>query len=223
MRRFLRRWLAHAQGVALVEFALVLPLLLMLFFGGFELARYILITQRVEKAGYTLADILTQTTPEAIKDPANFVAVFNQYSTIMTPYSDVTMQRIIFTSVTKHAADHNIYIDWQEAGGGTLDNADTVSIVNHKQGGDIVNGMAAPNTPAPFNAGINDLLMPGTSQLADPRAMADGENMIVTEVFFFYQPLVNRILGSIGIDIGPGTIVRRTYFHPRNGDLNQLT
>ncbi len=136
----------------------------------------------------------------------------------MAPYgSDPATQRVIFTSVTKDPSDHQVKIDWQKSGGGTLDNGQTVSIVDGLAASAIVGNNPAPEQVATFSGNVNitNLLVPGSST-----GMADGENMIVTEVFYQYKPLVAPLLKSVGITVTPTTLVRRTFMRPREGDLN---
>lgn len=57
---YLRSIFADTRAVAALEFALVLPFLLILALGGFELTRYVQAHQRVMHATMTLADTITQ-------------------------------------------------------------------------------------------------------------------------------------------------------------------
>lgn len=49
-----------ARGVAMLEFALALPVLLLLLFGGIELARYVLVDQKAALVNDSATDILSQ-------------------------------------------------------------------------------------------------------------------------------------------------------------------
>lgn len=48
------------SGVALIEFALLLPIMMVLIFGVVELTRFIQANQKLVQASYALADLLTQ-------------------------------------------------------------------------------------------------------------------------------------------------------------------
>ena len=60
--------------------------------------------------------------------------------------------------------------------------------------------------------------------------MPEGENMIVTEAFFFYHPILQDLLMGVGqastgaagfkFDIQPRYYVKRTFFYPRNGNMH---
>ncbi len=60
-QRKIRTIATDIKGVAAIEFALVLPLLLFLLLGGVEMWRYIDSHQRVEKAVYQIANVVSQT------------------------------------------------------------------------------------------------------------------------------------------------------------------
>src|SRR5688572_17391883 len=59
-RRLLRRALNENSGIAAVEFALLVPILITLFFGAVEVTRFILVSQKVEKLAHTVADVTAQ-------------------------------------------------------------------------------------------------------------------------------------------------------------------
>lgn len=55
-----RRLSASEKGVAYLEFALAIPMLLILFGGTVDVGRLILIHQKMEKAVFTVGDLVTQ-------------------------------------------------------------------------------------------------------------------------------------------------------------------
>ena len=60
--RLLRRYLASTQGMAAVEFALLLPLLLLILFGMMDLGSAIVIKRKVRTAASTVSEIANQYT-----------------------------------------------------------------------------------------------------------------------------------------------------------------
>lgn len=56
----LKRFLECIQGVAAIEFALLLPFLAILILGATEVSRFILIRQKLEQTTSTMADLVTQ-------------------------------------------------------------------------------------------------------------------------------------------------------------------
>ena len=56
------RFLRDRRGVAAIEFALILPILVLLCLGCFEVPRYVLIWQRIERAASGVSDLVAQPT-----------------------------------------------------------------------------------------------------------------------------------------------------------------
>ncbi len=236
MRGMLKRFKVAAEGVALIEFAMVFPVFFLLLFGGIEINRLILTQQKHEKAGYAIADIITQYQSATTTGAAGEINVAEltqnvlpQFSRIMSPYDDDTRQAIIVTSIRKTAAGAK-NIQWQVAGGGFLSGCDTSappvcvrSVVNDREPSAVstaVRGMATA-----FPAEVETLI----------NATGGGEdlNIIITEVFYAYEPILQQVLQSVGAAGGDGMMgfdfyvkprifVKRTYFLPRSGALYGL-
>ena len=204
-----RSW-RDERGVALIEFLIIFPVVALLLFGAIEMARYVLITQKIERAGFVLGDMVSQYRQEELTLDA-LSTVFAQYNTIMSPYGAAGKQSVVLSSVTKDPGDKRIKIRWQYSGGGSLTNDKTVSIVS----GLNVAGVSA--------VAVGDESKFSGDVAAQLSTMLDNENMIVAEVFFEYQPILSGVLSasaSNAFNIGPRTLIRRTYFRPRKGDLN---
>ncbi|MDX2095769.1 MAG: TadE family protein [Alphaproteobacteria bacterium] len=233
--RHLTRLIACTRGVALIEFAIVFPFFFLMLFGGIEITRLILIQQKLEKAGYVLADIVTQYAPATAAGAAGEISVaemnrnvFPQLSRIMNPYARAAQQAAIMTSVEK--LNGRLFIRWQIAGGGSLSGCDgqnncVRSIVNDRAPASI-NASVAGQTPS-FPAAEAALIAGFV-----PTAVNSG-NFVVSEVFYRYQPIVQSLLRGVGAAGGQGfggfsffvpsrIYVKRTYFIPRNGALLAL-
>ncbi len=214
--------ISNQRGLALVEFAFVAPLLLALIFGVVELTRYIIILQKVERTTYALSNIVVQYLPAQYPavSPSNEISeaninndAFAQISKMMSPYNNSADISTIITSVVKtdSAPPNDKIIEWQIAGGGTLSNSDTFSIVNGVAPGAV--SPAVRNTNAIFNADIQTTLVD----------MQKGENFIVVEVFYNYRPIVSDILSRFGApSLAQTTIVSRNFAMPRQGNLLDL-
>jgi Flp pilus assembly protein TadG len=84
--RFSRRFRACASGVAAIEMALVLPIMLILYFGLVDLANAISASRRVTTAASTMADLVTQASnPTTTR--AEMQGFFQAASSIMSPFS----------------------------------------------------------------------------------------------------------------------------------------
>ena len=81
MTRALR---ADRRGAAAVEFAIILPVMLVLFFGTIELSNGVAVDRKVTLAARTLSDLTSQVTSVSSTDFTNSYYVATQ---IMAPYS----------------------------------------------------------------------------------------------------------------------------------------
>ncbi|KQT44508.1 hypothetical protein ASG43_14340 [Aureimonas sp. Leaf454] len=109
-RRRLRLFARDQDGVGAVEFALVAPLLILLYLGGSELSMFLTLSRKVEHASSTINDLVTQSSQ---LEKADFEGIFNVARAIVTPY-DVGPLGITATSV---AIDENgkQKVDWSYA------------------------------------------------------------------------------------------------------------
>lgn len=91
-----RRFRSEHRGVAAVEFALLLPVMLVLYVGGNELGHALTIARKVTHVTSSLADLATQPTSMTSADVTN---IFNAAASIMTPYSTSDL-RIKMSGIT---------------------------------------------------------------------------------------------------------------------------
>src|SRR4051794_19056973 len=79
----IRRFARDSRGAAAIEFALVTPLMLTMYFGMVELSSGVAIDRKVTMVSHTLSDLVAQATAVTNSDISN---VFNAASSMMTPY-----------------------------------------------------------------------------------------------------------------------------------------
>jgi Flp pilus assembly protein TadG len=115
--QWLRRCIGDRQGIAVVEFALALPVLMTLFYGVIEITRYILIAQKVEKLAHSVADVTAQSQTVSL---ASLDQVMAAASDIMSPYNLSTNGRIIVSSLYRAAGVAGASVSWRYTGGGSL-------------------------------------------------------------------------------------------------------
>lgn len=166
----LKRIVACTEGVALVELALCIPLLLTIFFGTVEVARYFLAIQKVEKTIDLVTDTVSQsnnnTTDQNLSVP-HMQAIMSTVADMMNPYPFGADGVVIITDVfqgsdTSQAPD----IVWQFCGGGTL-------VKNSKIGA-----------------------YPGKADMQG-FVMRANEEIIVGEIFYNFSPItVNEFIGQ---------------------------
>jgi Flp pilus assembly protein TadG len=97
---FARRWRRDAKGLAAVEFALVSPMLILFYLGGYEASDAVATYRKLADTTVTLADVTTQYTSMSSTD---MQSVYNASSLIMSPYSSSGLS-IVVSEITTNAA-----------------------------------------------------------------------------------------------------------------------
>ncbi|BBE73181.1 TadE/TadG family type IV pilus assembly protein [Oharaeibacter diazotrophicus] len=85
-----RRLLALARsnrGVSAVEFALILPVMLLLYAGGVELSEALSVDRKVNRVSSTICDLVSQVSNVSSSDMTD---IFNASAAILEPYSTGT-------------------------------------------------------------------------------------------------------------------------------------
>lgn len=161
----------NERGIAAMEFALMLPLLLSIFFGIVEFARFALINQKLDKLVHSMADFTTQGTTISTQELATFS---NTATQILTPFGFTGT--IVFSSIVNSAASaapcagkNSPCIIWQSA---CLGNA---------------NSLMGASGSVPTNFPLV--------------GMGTGQNVVVAEVFYNFGPLTaytGQVMSSLG-------------------------
>lgn len=155
------------RGVAAIEFALCVTVLVTLFIGSMELTRYILITQKLEKTVSMITDIVTQTdTNSAPLTTTTMSQIFGATVDMMNPYPAGASVYVILTDVTK-TGTANPKINWRYCGGGTLSSG-TTSKIGTANGADAT-------LPAGFT-------------------MTAGEEVLIGEIFYKFDPITTQTI-----------------------------
>lgn len=178
------------SGVAFIEFGLLLPLFILLFFGVVEVGRYALIHQKLDKTVHAMGDMLTQEeNAVSVQALDSFIRAAPE---IMRPFR--FNGQLIFTSAAsyerpfppcRHAANSPC-VYWQYAASGSN-----------------VSRVGSPGTiPA----------LPGNY------AVQAGQNVIAVEAFYDYAPLL-PISSFIVPAFGPRQLYKVAVYKPRQGTL----
>jgi Flp pilus assembly protein TadG len=113
-RRFaaglLRRFRQDSRGVALVEFALIFPMLVALYFGGFEVCNMTATYRKLTDTTVEVANVTAQYPTLAAADVATIFAATSQ---IMAPYPTTSLQ-IVLSEVTTDASS-NATVTWSQS------------------------------------------------------------------------------------------------------------
>jgi Flp pilus assembly protein TadG len=105
-RRVCRRFIASQRGVAAIEFAMIMPVLLILFLSSFDVGNAIIVYLKVRTAAYELAAITNQygTGSTAQISTSTMTAITSATSAVMAPFPSsaavVTISQIKATSVS---------------------------------------------------------------------------------------------------------------------------
>jgi len=107
-----RYFLGNCRGVIATEFALVAPIMVLIWVGMVELATGYLVAQKVEIAAQSAADIIAQ---DKFTDNSKLANITAAIDTILVPYVPSNMGYRIASIVAD--ADGNRTVDWNEPGG----------------------------------------------------------------------------------------------------------
>jgi Flp pilus assembly protein TadG len=88
-RRSLRNLARDNSGIAATEFAVIVPIMLVMFFGTVEFSSGVAVDRKVTLVARTLSDLTSQSTSVADADATNF---FTASGKILTPYAPTPTQ-----------------------------------------------------------------------------------------------------------------------------------
>ena len=107
-----RRLYADARGVAAVEFALIIPIVIVVYAAGFELTQAATVNRKLTDTTVQLANVTSQYTSVATADIGNILGASSQ---IMAPYS-TTPLTITLTEVRADNSGSTIaHVQWSKS------------------------------------------------------------------------------------------------------------
>jgi Flp pilus assembly protein TadG len=115
--RKLRTLWRDKRGVAAIEFALLLPVLVVLFIGSLEVTFKIWSTQKAEKLAVTLADVVAQSQTVTMADLTELTGSVDR---IMDPFPFGTNGVVIISSVYRAQGETVAKVNWQFKTTGTI-------------------------------------------------------------------------------------------------------
>ncbi len=210
-----RTFTRQEEGVAFIEFAFAITILLLLFLGCVELTRYVIIIQKLEKTVSEVADVVTQTDPSTspltdlemsqLMDAVQYM--MSPYTTMSNTYTS-SNTRIIITDIQNisSTATPNPVIMWQFCSRSGLSGTSYYSKLGNTSS--CTAGSTCTITDAQFGAaGFST----GTSGFRSN--MQTSEELVVGEVYYAYLPITNQKL------LTAATLYRMAAFMPRLGAL----
>ena len=109
----LKRLRSDQSGVSAVEFALLLPLLIMIYFGLAETTQMLMADRRISQVAFSVGDLVSRT--DQIDD-AEMTDIFTVARVIMEPFPVSTVMGIRVTSIAV-APDGRASVVWSDASG----------------------------------------------------------------------------------------------------------
>jgi Flp pilus assembly protein TadG len=109
------RLLHCAAGNVAVEFALSVPVILLLMLGSAEMARYVILHQKMDRVATTISDLVSRA--ETITE-SQIADIFTAAGQIAEPFDLAGLGVVIVSSVT-NADGTGAVIAWQRSGGGS--------------------------------------------------------------------------------------------------------
>jgi Flp pilus assembly protein TadG len=117
--RLVRPWAfwRDRRGIAAVEFALVLPVMILFSLGVAEVGRFALLTLKLQHAANTMADLASRDEELSL---AAVQSMFSAMQHIVQPF-DLTNDGVVIVSGVGVNAGDPPTVFWQEEGAGALD------------------------------------------------------------------------------------------------------
>ncbi len=107
------------SGVAAIEFAFLVPIMLIIFFGSYETANFVLAYMKLENAAETATDLVAQTRVNTVLQSTDFTDVTSAVEQVLSPLPTSAGQlKIAYASVTYSTGSP--VVDWHfEVNGAT--------------------------------------------------------------------------------------------------------
>ena len=121
MRRFLRRFAAARKGLAAVEFAMIAPVLVTLFFGMTEISDALNVDTKTTSVASTAADLVGQ--DKAICT-AEMNDIFDALNAIMFPYDPAKMKVTVSSLID--AGSNQVKVAWSKTRNGTARSVNSI-------------------------------------------------------------------------------------------------
>lgn len=170
LKALVRKFASREDGAAAVEFALIMPVLITLYFGSLEASALLTADKRVNTISSTVGDLIGQWDPDDGKIDATstgtLAAYFAAAQGIIAPYSTTGVKQVVSLVFVK--SDGTTKVLWSaQNGGGTL------------------RTVGQPYTP---------LLSTGSNQMTN--TVARGGCIIAAEASYSYKPVLGVVFKS---------------------------
>ena len=179
-RQFVARFVRDKRGVAAVEFAFIVPLMLVLLFGMIDTSSAVAFDRKVTIAARTISDLVSQATQVKDADLENYFALG---AVVMTPYtvtSTTLKQKITAVNID---ATQKAKVAWSKVAS-------------------VTSGVAnvADDTDTP-----TDMVV--TSRIP-PNLLVANTQLIWSEVTYNFTPITGYVMGTAVIPLSEQTFTR---------------
>jgi Flp pilus assembly protein TadG len=171
-RLSVRDLIADSSGIAAIEFAMIVPIMLAMFFGTLEFSSGVAVDRKVTLIARTLSDLTSQATSVADTDLTNF---FTASISILTPYDPTPTK----ATISEIYVDSNkvAKVQWSKAATIASGSTQATLATSTRFPGDVVTGLVPPA-----------LLVKQTS-------------LIFSEVSYLYVPTVGYKMAKAGVNL----------------------
>ena len=180
-RRLLARFAQDKRGLAAVEFAFILPLMLTLIFGTIEVSSAVAIDRKVTIAARTISDLVSQGAQVKDADLKNYFALG---AVIMTPYP------VTSTTLTQKISAINI-------------DGSKIAKVAWSKIASVTGGVATvtdDTVATPSGTTVTSQIPPGL--------LVANTQLIWSSVTYTYAPIVKYVINSTGIPLSDQCFTR---------------
>jgi Flp pilus assembly protein TadG len=188
VRRSALDMLRDRSGIAATEFAVIVPIMLVMFFGTVEFSSGVAVDRKVTLVARTLSDLTSQSISVADADMTNFSTA--SYA-ILTPYSSAPSFASTQVTISELYVDPNTLaarVQWSKSG--------------------TITPPSIPGNPPTVVLGAGRAV---SSVVAIPSQLAAaGTYLIFSEVSQLYTPSVGYVMGKAGV-----TLSDTAYTRPR--------
>ena len=196
---FFRRLMRDDRGVAAVEFAIILPLMLTLYLGSAELSQGLITTRKSTNVASALSDLVAEQAAGATLTDSEIADVFAAATAIMSPYSTtslkMTVSSVEFVTDAKAATGFDAKIRWT-----------------------ITNNGGTPR-PCQIMTAVANNSNPSATTIPTGIYPASGSaqaTAIIGDVTYTYTPAIGGSLLAWSSTASSLTFRHTTYMRPRN-------
>ncbi len=180
--------LGDRSGIAAIEFAVIVPVMLVMFFSTFEISSAVAVDRKLSLVARTLSDVTSQSLPSPTpQSPSATVAdidlqnTFTASISILAPYSPTPTKATL----------SEIYID-----------SNQVAKIQWSKAATVASG--APATLVASSHNVGDIVVVPTA------LQVKKTYVILSEVSYLYTPAVGYVMGNAGV-----TLNDQAYTRPR--------